>query len=167
MRIAYERTPEGDALPLPARELTRITTEHVLELEPFGCVGNATCDLGLIDVPHAQSEANVVRDSHVRIKRIALKHHRQVARAGRHFGEIPAIHQDLTAGDILEAGNHVKRRGLAASRRPKERDELAIADFEIELPHRGYSAKLLPNILEDETSHDQPFTAPAVRPRTR
>ena len=60
----------------------------------------------------------------------------------------------LPGRDVLEAGDHPQRRGLAAARRPDEDDELAVGDLEVELVHGAGSVAVdLRQALELDRSH--------------
>ena len=43
----------------------------------------------------------------------------------------------MPGGDVLEAGDHAQRRGLAAARRTEHREELAVFDVERQIVDRG------------------------------
>ena len=73
---------------------------------------------------------------HVRIERVVLEHHGDVAVLRRHVVDDVAADQDLAAGDVLEAGDHAQRRRLAAARRADQDDELVVGDVEVDAAHR-------------------------------
>ena len=84
----------------------------------------------LVDAAQLQREAHVVAHAHVRVQRVVLEHHRDVAVLGR-----PVVHDlvadaQLAVGDVLEPGDHPQRGRLAAARRADEDDELAVLDLE-------------------------------------
>ena len=77
-----------------------------------------------------------------------------------------AVDLDLTGVDVLEAGDGVQQRGLAAAGRAEQHGELA-ASIGRSMSFSTFSG---PNDLdspETETADIQPFTAPAVMPRTK
>ena len=86
-----------------------------------------------------QREAHVVGDRHVRVERVVLEHHRDVAVLGRQVGDVAVADADRAAVDVLEAGEHPQRGGLAAAGRADEDEELAVADLEVELVDGGAS----------------------------
>ena len=49
---------------------------------------------------------------------------------GSSFTTVSPI-RDLARGDRFEPGDHPKRRGLAAARRPDEHHEFLVADLEV------------------------------------
>ena len=81
---------------------------------------------------HLQAEGHVVVGRHVRIERVVLEHHRDVAvlrrqvvdDAARRSGRRPTV-------IVLEPRDHAERGRLAAARRPDEHDELAVVDLQV------------------------------------
>ncbi len=66
----------------------------------------------------------------MRVERVALEDHRDVAGAGRKLGDVAAADRDRAVGHLLEAGDHPQQRRLSAAGRPDEDEELAAADLE-------------------------------------
>jgi hypothetical protein len=64
----------------------------------------------------------------VRVERVVLEHHRDVALGRLEVVDDAAGDRDLAAGDLLEAGDHAQQRRLAAARRADDDDELAVGD---------------------------------------
>ena len=77
-RLAHDRATERDALALAAGQLARLLLE-VLEVEDPGRFLDPLVDLGLGDLAQLQPERHVVVDRHVRVERVALEDHRDVA----------------------------------------------------------------------------------------
>ena len=57
-----------------------------------------------------QAKGKVFTHAHVRVERIALEHHGDVAIAGRHFVDQPLANVQRATGDGLEAGDHAQQR---------------------------------------------------------
>ena len=101
----------------------------------------------------------------MRIERIGLEHHRDVARARRQVVDDLAADADRAAGDLLEARDHAQRRRFAAAGRPDQGDEFAIADRRGRCcARRSDGAIALDQLFERHRRHRYPFTAPEVRP---
>ena len=81
----------------------------------------------------AQPERHVLEHGHVRVERVALEHHRDVALGRRQVRDVAAVDQDLTGGRLLEPGDHAQRRRLAAPARADQHDHLAGRDRQIEV----------------------------------
>ena len=78
-RVADDRPTERDPLALPARQLARIPRQHPLEAEQLRDLGDLGGHLGLGLAAHLQREAEVALDGHVRIERVVLEDHRDIA----------------------------------------------------------------------------------------
>ncbi len=68
----------------------------------------------------------------MRIERVVLEHHGDVAVLGRDIGDVAVPDEDAAARDGLQPGEHAQGRGLAASRRTDEDEELTLGNFEID-----------------------------------
>ena len=88
--------------------------------------------LGLIarHARHLQPIGDIVRDRHMRKHGIGLEHHVGRALVGRRQRHVLAADDDLAPGRRLEARDHAQQRGLAAARRPEQREELVLGDVE-------------------------------------
>jgi hypothetical protein len=66
-----------------------------------------------------------------------------------------AVEHDLARGRLLEASDHLERRGLAAARRAEHREELATFDAEVGVLDGHEVTELLANVLEldDDVAH--------------
>ena len=90
----------------------------------------------------------------MRVERVVLKHHRDVALARLQFVDAAVADADFAGGDFLEPREHPQRRALAASRGADEDDELAVADFEVEVAHGVESAGVnLVDVVEGDGGH--------------
>ena len=93
---------------------------------------HALVDLVAPHLLQLQPERHVVEDRHVRVERVVLEDHGDVALLGRHVVHDAAADADRALRDHLEPGDHAQRRRLAAPRRADEDDELLVLDGEIE-----------------------------------
>jgi len=67
----------------------------------------------------------------MRIERIGLKHHRNVAILGGEFIDAFAADLHLSGSDIFKPGDHAQKRGLAAARRANQHDKFPVFDLKI------------------------------------
>jgi len=65
----------------------------------------------------------------VRVERIVLKHHRDVAVLRRQVGHVLTTDGDCAGGDILQSGHEPQHGRLAAAGRTYEYHELAVRDL--------------------------------------
>ena len=68
----------------------------------------------------------------MRIERVGLEHHGDVAVLRRDVVDQPLADADLAAGDLLQPGDHAQQGRLAAAGRADQHDELAVGDLEID-----------------------------------
>ncbi len=127
----------GDALALATGEGLRLALEVGGEVEDGGCLLDALADLALVDAGDLQGEAHVVGDRHVRVERVVLEDHCDVAVLGRQVGDVTVTDPDLAAVDLFEAGEHAQRGGLATPGGADENQELAVLDVDVQLVDGG------------------------------
>src|ERR1700685_3463426 len=84
---------------------------------------------------------------------IALEHHRDVASPGRSERYIPVADPNAPVGWRLQTGEYSQGRGLSATRRPDEDDELAFLYFKVQVANGGMAAENLGNMLESDVRH--------------
>ena len=135
-RLADDRPAERDALALAAGELLRLAVEELLEAEDAGRLVDPLLDVGLGDLPQLQPERHVVADRHVRVERVALEDHRDVAILGRDVVDDAIADPERAVADLLETGDHPEAGRLAAARWADEDHELAVGDLEVEVVDR-------------------------------
>ena len=131
--VADDRPPHRHPLALAAGEVGGAAVEVLGEVEGRGRLLDLLVDLGLVDLGQLQREAHVLAHGHVRVERVVLEDHGDVAVLGRAVVDHVAADLQLAAGDVLEPGDHPQRRRLAAARRPDEDHELAVGDVEVHL----------------------------------
>ena len=133
LRLAHERTTHGDALALPAGECSRLALQELLDLQGLRRVLDALLDLLLRHLVEAKAERQVVLDRHVRVERVALEDHRDVAFLRSQVVDDLVADPELAAADLLEAGDHAQRGRLAAAGRADENHQLAVLDLQVEV----------------------------------
>ena len=115
LRFAHDGAPHGHALPLPAGQLARLAIEIRRNVEKGGGLAHAPLDFGLGCAAVAQAIGHVVVDAHVRIERVILEDHGDVA-----IGRLDVV-DDAFANvararrNRLEAGDHAQQRGFSAA----------------------------------------------------
>src|SRR5215211_1006101 len=132
-RLADYGPTQGHALPLATRERLRLPVEETLDGEnPCGLIHPAR-DLRLVQLPELEGEAHVLPHVHVRVEGVVLEDHGYVALARRKVVDDLIPYKDFAAGYVLEAGDHTQSRGLPATGRPDEDDELSVRYIQIHL----------------------------------
>ena len=104
---------------------------------------HALADLGLVDAGDLEREAHVVGDGHVRVERVVLEDHRDVAVLGGQVGDVAVADPDLAVVDLFEAGEHAQGGGLATPGGTDQDEELPVRDVDVELvDRRGVVARV-------------------------
>ena len=73
------------------------------------------------------------RNRHVRIERVGLEHHGDVALGRMQSADRLALDGDLARGDRLQPGDGVEQGGLAAAGRTDEHEEPALVDLDVDV----------------------------------
>ena len=151
--IAHDGPAHRDPLALAAGKLLWLAVDKFDDIKhPRGFIDPAL-DLGLRIALQPQPERHVLRHRHVRVERIVLEHHRDVAILWRHVVDDIAPDHDVAAGDILQACDHPQRRRLAAAGRTHQHHELMVGDIEIDAADRLDLVIALHNLTQRNVSH--------------
>ena len=132
MWIANDGAAHRDALALATGELSRIAIEKLGQTEDLGRALDARIDLGFALFGKHQGKRHVVAHGHVRIQRIVLEHHGDVALFGSNSVDDSAADVDFAFADFLETRDHPQQRRLAAARRANQHTEFAVRDFDVD-----------------------------------
>ena len=84
-----------------------------------------------------ERELEVAAHRHVRVERVVLEDHRDVALLRRELVDDAVADPDRPARHRLEAGEKPEQRRLAAARRADEDHQLAVLDVEIDVDERA------------------------------
>ena len=123
--------------------------------------------VALRNLADLEAERDVLADGHVRVQRVALEHHRQIAALGCDLGRVLIADDHATSGRDLEPRDDSQKAALAAAGRTHQREPLAICDREVDPRQPDVSpGEHLANALKRDRRHAYPFTAPAVSPLT-
>src|SRR5262249_10810747 len=147
------RPPERDALPLAARELPRLAPQKLLNAEDLGRLLHALRNVGAVEFPHLQAKGHVVVDAHMRVERVVLKHHRDVAIHWRQVVDDLVVDHDAAGGDRFETGHHSQCRRLAAAGGADENDEFLVADVEVHILDGMNLVEFLVQAADDDLGH--------------
>ena len=151
-RLPHDGAAHRDALALAAGELPRLAVEHRADFENARGFLDAGVDLGLRHAAVAQAIGHVVVDAHMRIERVILEHHGDVALGRLDLVDDAPADVDLAAGDGLEPRDHPQQRGLAAAGGADQHAELAVADLQADALDRLKAARIgLADVLRERT----------------
>jgi hypothetical protein len=152
-RFTNDRAPDCDALLLPARQVFGLSVEQLGQPHRGGDRFGARQRLGAIDANRPQRKRKVLANGQVRVQRIVLKHHRDVAVFGLEFGHVLVANANRPRGHGLESRDHAQGRGLATPGRPDENRERPVREFQIETLDDGVVAVLFDDVVERYACH--------------
>ncbi len=142
-----------DPLALPTRELCRLPVEQLVETERLRRLEDQTLAFVCRDLAGPERELDVLAHRHVRVERVALEDHGDVAVLRFHVVDDAVPDPDRALRRNLEPGDHAERRGLAAPRRTEEHEELPVEDLEREVVDRDHIAESLRDVLQHHPGH--------------
>ncbi len=175
--VAHDGAADGDALALAAGQLPRLAFEQRLQLQGargrFDLAGN----LLFVGTGQVQGEGHVLAHRHVRVERIGLEHHGQVALGRADIGDVAPVQFDPPAADLLEPGDQAQQGGLATAGGADEDDEFAVADVQVDALDDLVAVEAFLQVVDLQVCHVRilscswlsggaHFTAPNDRPRT-
>jgi hypothetical protein len=150
---------ERDPLALAARELIGRPLVQARKAHHGERVLDPRSDLRARRAGDPEPIRHVLGHAHVREHRVRLEHHVDRPAVRRHLRHVLAIDHDAARARPLEPGEHAEQRGLAAARRPEQREELVRPDLEAHVVDRDHAAKALGHARD---AHDRrPAHAPA------
>ncbi len=114
------------------------------ELQDLGGLVDARLDLVLGHLGDLQAVGHVVEVRHVRVQRVVLEHHRDVALGRLQVVDHAVADADVAARDFFEARDHAQQRGLAAARGADDDDEFAVGDLGVHAVDHWYGVLPLP-----------------------
>ena len=166
--LPHQRTSHRHPLPLPTRERLGLAIEEALDLEQPGRRAYPLRGLVLRRTSDVERERHVLGDRHVRVQRVVLEHHRDVALLRWEVGDVPVPDQEPAVVGALQTGEESQRRRLAAAGRPDDDEELAVVDHEIEPVERrtDVAREAASDLLVRDRRHGATFPSPAGTCRT-
>ena len=113
--IADDRAPHCDTLALATGELPRPARKKILDIEDPRRMLDALSDFTLWPFAINEPERHVFVDRHVRIERVILEDHRDIAVLRRQVVDDAAVDRDRPGCHVLKAGNHPQQSRLPAA----------------------------------------------------
>ena len=106
-----------------------------------------------VDLADLEPEGQVARDRHVRIERVGLEHHRDVAILRVDIGDVAIADQQLALARVDQAGDDVEQRGLAAAGGAEQHEEFAAFKRDVDALQRLDSAIALADTVDGQRAH--------------
>ena len=160
--IAHNRAPHRDALALAPRQLARVAPKVGGKAQNIGRPRHPRGDLGLVHPRHLQRKAHVRGHRLVRIKRVVLEHHRDIALGRGEVVHHPITDRDLARGDAFQPRDHPQQGGFAAARRPDQHHELTVGNIHVHAVNHLKPTIGLAQIADADLGHCSPTLLAAV-----
>src|SRR5262245_52421163 len=121
----------------------------MIDGEQLGRPVDATLPLALLDALRPEREGDVGEDGLVRIQRVTLEDHRDLANPRREAVDDVSTDENLPTGGLFQPGDRSQQGCLAAPRRPEEDDVLALLGRQVDAVDGPHPAAV---ILLDEVA---------------
>src|SRR6266542_1239694 len=166
LRLANDGAAHRDPLPLPSGQGLGFAVKERLDVEDLRCVPDPLGPLVLGYLRLFQREAHVLSHGHVRVQRVGLEHHRDVAVPWGKGGDVPLTDAYPALVDVLQPGEHPQGRRLPGPGRPDQDEELGVGDGDRQaVDGRDVRPRIEPGrLVVGDGSHF--FTSPRESPRT-
>jgi hypothetical protein len=126
---------------------------RVAEADQLEQVVDALRAVALLAPPDLEAEVDVLAGGHVREQRVRLEDHAHVPLVGRHAGDVLAVHDYPALVRPVEARDEAQRGRLAAPRGAEHRQELALAEGDVDAVQRLDGAEVAMEVLQLEIGH--------------
>ena len=135
-----QRTGDRNTLLLTTGQLVGLTLHQLVDLHQLGSL-QGTLQHGFLRhlvsaLQVLQGEQDVLLDGHVGVQCVVLEHQADATVFSRQLCNIVLTKEDLTAGGLLQAADHVQGRTLAAAGGAQQADQLAVGDLNVEVVDR-------------------------------
>ena len=153
MRLDHDGARDRDALQLAAGELMRPALGVAVELHQLQRARDPLADLVRAHFARPQAVGDVAADGEVGKHRVVLEHHAGVALVRRQRVDALLAEQDAACVELAKSRDHAQQRGLAAARRPEQREELAVAHRDRHVVDRPHGAERARDALDRDRGH--------------
>ena len=156
LRVAHNRSANRHALALATRKLLGLALQQRPQLKDARRFADFALDQLLVDARQVQGKRHVLAHAHVRVQRVGLEHHGQVALGRGDFGDVAAIEFDGAVADFFQAGDQAQQGGFATARRADEHHEFLVVHFQVDALDDGKTFEAFLQILDFQVGHDGP-----------
>ena len=159
-RLDRERARERDALLHAAGELMRIAVARVPEADELEQLARRASRRSALSRPRIfKPYSTFCRAVMFGKSEYAWKTMPMSRLFGGDARDVLAVDDDPARVGAVEAGDEPQRRRLAAARRPEQREELALAELDLDAVERLHGAEVAVEVLQFEVGHQR---APAI-----
>jgi hypothetical protein len=154
LRAPHDGAAHGDPLPLASGQLAGLGVQVRRQPERLGHLADPGVPLPPGHPGQLERKADVVVDRQVRIERVVLEDHGDVARGLGYLVDRATVQQNPSFRDGLQAADHPQDRGLAAAGGPHQDDQLAVGHREADVPDGDQARGIrLAHALQAQFSH--------------
>ena len=154
LRVTNDGAAQRNALTLTTGQSLRLAVEVLLDGQDLSSLADQLVDLVLRLLAQLQTERHVVINGHVRIQRVVLENHRDVAILRSNVVNQTVADVELALGDLFKASNHAQGGGLTAARRSDQNDELLVLDVQTEVGNGSNIARVdLVDVVKLQACH--------------
>ncbi|MNI57148.1 hypothetical protein D3C73_1121900 [compost metagenome] len=160
-RLTHQRTAQCNTLALAAGHRLGQLVHHLGQAQRLRGFADALVDGRLVMPAQLQAKGQVLGHGHVRVQRVTLEHHRDVAIFGCHVVDHAITDGQRAAADLFQPCHHPQQGRLAAAGRADQHHQFAVGHLERGVLHRDLAVVVdLAHTLQLHFCH---FTHP-VRP---
>ena len=156
LRIAHDGAAHRDALALAAGQLARIAFQQLAQVENIGGAINLGFDLGGVRAAQFQREAHIGGHRHVRIERVVLEHHRDVALFRLHVIYDAVADRDRARCNFFQSGEHAQQRRFSTAGGADKHHELAVLDRNRDAMQNFKTAERFTYVVDLHRRHSNP-----------
>jgi hypothetical protein len=159
LRMADDGSGKCDALTLASGKLLGEIGQESAEAEAGGDTFHLYRNFGRGTLADAQRESDIFGDGHVRIERVALEYHRDVAVAGFQASDVLATEKDGACVGFFQAGDDAEKGGFSAAGWAEEDDEFPVSGLQAHVAEGVFGAEFLGDVFDAEAHVGVPVTA--------
>ena len=134
--FTHDGAADGHTLALAAGERLGLALEIFGDVEDLCRFTDFLVDFFFGELAQLQRKGHVFVHGHVRIQRVVLEDHRDVAILRRHVVDQAVADVELALGDLLEACDHAQRGGFSTAGGADQHDEFLVGDFQVKVLNR-------------------------------
>ncbi len=162
--VTHHRAAQGDTLALAAGKRFRLAVEQVLQVECLCGFVYLAVDFVFRNLLQAKAERDIFIYSHMRIQRVVLEYHRDIAVLRGNVVNNAVADIQLTVADIFQAGDHAQGGRFAAAGRADQNDEFFVLNLKVQVGYNGYIAGInLFYMLKADACHNFASSASSFR----
>ena len=166
--LADDGPAQRDSLPLAAGERGWSAVQAGGQIEDLCGVPHPLVNFRLGIMPECQSEGHVLIGRHVRVERMVLEDHGNVAFLGRNRIHDLAVDSNSARGGLLQSGNQAQSGRLAAARGPDQHEQFLVFNDQAGVIHgadilASRAREDLGQMLEDDLCHAESVQGQALK----